>query len=63
MTTPQPSPRTYPFAEASKVLHRLSFERKPAALRDSVTMSDSSRLTPPTIAMVQSPDRIDAIAR
>src|SRR6266851_4704880 len=55
MTTPTPSPRTYPLAAASKALQYWSGFKNPAL--DS-TIDDSGRsirLTPPAIAMSASP--------
>ena len=55
MTTPQPSPRTNPFADASNALHWPSGERVPASAYDSERRGSRMRLTPATTARSASP--------
>src|SRR6476469_1482380 len=54
-TTPQPSPRTIPSADASNGLQRPSADSAPAASNTAVIPGDSNRFTPPTTAVEQSP--------
>ena len=54
-TMPQPSPRTYPFAEASNVLHRPSGDNIPAFPRSSSSRPDRIVCTPPASARSASP--------
>ena len=48
---PHPSPRTYPLAEASKVLHWPSGDSMPALARNSSSRPERMTLTPPASAM------------
>ena len=52
---PQPSPRTYPFAAASNVLHRPSGASIPAFARSSSSRPDRMAWTPPASARSASP--------
>ena len=61
MTT-TPSPRAYPSAAASKVLHRPSAASIPAFARLTVSVGATMRLTPPTTARSISPVRRDRTA-
>src|SRR6185437_2495177 len=53
-TTPHPSPRTYPFARASKALHLPSGESACDRENRRVSQGESIRLTPAAMAMVHS---------
>src|ERR1700743_1212432 len=54
-TTPAPSPRTYPSADVSKVLHCPSGDSIPQREHAMLGPGLSSRLVPPTSAMYLSP--------
>src|ERR1700753_2707156 len=62
-TMPQPSPRTYPSAEASNVLQRPSGATICAAARVTLGQLASIRLTPPANAVSHSRFRRDEHAR
>src|SRR6267143_2932190 len=62
-TMPQPSPRTYPSAEASKVLQRPSGATICAAARVTLGQVARIRLTPPARAVSHSRFRSDEHAR
>ena len=52
---PQPSPLTYPLAEASKALHWPSGDSIPALARNSRSRPDRMMFTPPASARSASP--------
>ena len=54
-TIPQPSPRTYPFAAASNVLHCPSGDNIAAFPRSSESLPDRIVCTPPARARAASP--------
>nr|WP_158681001.1 hypothetical protein [Streptomyces viridochromogenes] len=56
-TTPHPSPRTMPSAEASNGRHTPDGDNAPTLLRNTLRSGVMSRLTPPARAVSQSPVR------
>eukprot|EP00966_Prymnesium_polylepis_P116647 2696193-Prymnesium_polylepis.1 len=60
---PTPSPRTYPLARASNVLHRPSVDSMPARAKRSDTCGKSVRFTAAASAALQSDERRLTIAQ